>query len=84
MLDFKKSIGLSSTRLYLEETLMALSICGATNAMAAYAINKLPILRECQVHSSVILPPQDERMFRNLKVQVTSDPEYPTKKLYNL
>jgi len=34
------------------------------------------------VHSSVILGPVDENIFRNLGVQVTSEPVYQTKKLY--
>lgn len=84
ILNFKKQNGMDSPRLHLEETLIALSICGATNSMAEYAVNKLGQLNGCQAHSSVILPPQDERMFRNLKVQITQEPEYPTKRLYNL
>lgn len=84
ILNLKKAMGTDSTRLHLEETLIALSMCGATNSMAEYAIKKLGLLNGCQAHSSVILPPQDERMFMNLKVQMTQEPEYPTKKLYNL
>lgn len=83
IIDFKIKIG-QPARLTLEEALLALSICGATNAMAEFAIKKLSVLKDCQAHSTVILPPQDERMFQSLKVQFTCDPEYPTKKLYNL
>lgn len=83
IIDFKTSLG-QAQRLNLEEALLALSICGATNAMAEYSMKKLSVLKDCQAHSTVILPPQDERMFRNLKVQITCEPEYPTKKLYNL
>ncbi|MEZ5085143.1 MAG: DUF1846 family protein [Tessaracoccus sp.] len=39
-------------------------------------------LRGCDVHTSVILGSVDEGIFRNLGVQVTSEPVYQTKRLY--
>lgn len=65
-----------------EEILIALSICAATNPTAQVAMDKLPMLRGCQAHSTTILSRNDEDTFRKLGIDVTSDPEYPTESLY--
>ncbi len=83
IIELKRSYQKSSLKLDLEETLIALSICKATNPMAEYALTKLEDLRYCEAHSSVILAPADERMMRNLKLNVTTEAEYPTKNLLN-
>ncbi len=82
ILDLKKTIKSSSTKLNLEETLVALSICKATSSLAEFALTKLEDLKYCEGHSSAMLIPQDEAMVRNLKIQMTSEPVYPTKNLY--
>ncbi|WDV45245.1 DUF1846 domain-containing protein [Clostridiaceae bacterium M8S5] len=65
-----------------EEILLALSICAATNTMAAAAMEKLAELRGCQAHSTTILSTSDEQTFRKLGIDVTSDPEYPSSSLF--
>ena len=69
-------LGNRNPRLHTDETLIALSISAATNPMAECAMEQLDRLRGCEVHSSVILSPVDERTFRRLGVNLTCEPQY--------
>lgn len=77
-----KNLGNKSTALDCEEVLIALSICAATNPMAEVALQKLPMLKGCQAHSTTILSRADEEIFRRLDIDVTSDAHYPSENLY--
>ena len=44
--------------------------------MAQCAMEQLGKLRGCDVHSSVILSPVDERTFKRLGVNLTCEPRY--------
>lgn len=72
----------STAALDLEEVLIALSISAATNPMAKAVMDKLTQLKNCQAHSTTILSNVNEQTFRKLGVDVTSDPDYSTNKLY--
>ena len=63
-------------RLHTDETLIALSISAATNPTAELAMEQLSKLRGCDVHSSVILSPVDEKIFKRLGVHLTCEPKY--------
>lgn len=76
-------LGSKNPRLHTDEVLIALSISAATNETAKKAMQQLDKLRGCQVHTTVILSPVDETVFRKLGVDVTSDPIYSTKQLYH-
>ena len=69
-------LGNRNPRLHTDETLIALSISAATNPMAEYAMEQLNKLRGCDVHSSVILSPVDEKIFKRLGVNLTCEPRY--------
>jgi len=69
-------LGNRNPRLHTDETLIALSISAATNPMAEYAMDQLSKLRGCEVHSSVILSPVDEKIFKRLGVNLTCEPRY--------
>ena len=69
-------LGNRNPRLHTDETLIALSICAATNPMAELAMQQLNKLRGCDVHSSVILSPVDEKTFKRLGVNLTCEPRY--------
>ena len=69
-------LGSVNPRLHSDETLIALSICAATNPMAELAMEQLDKLRGCEVHSSVILSPVDEKTFKRLGVNLTCEPRY--------
>ena len=63
-------------RLHTDETLIALSICAATNPMAEMAMQQLSKLRGCEVHSTVILSAVDENTFKRLGVHLTCEPKF--------
>ncbi len=68
--------GSSNPRLHTDETLIALAICANTDPNAKLAIEQLPRLRGCEVHSSVMLSSVDERTFKRLGVNLTCEPKY--------
>ncbi len=76
-------LGSVNPRLHTDEILIALSICAATNPTAELALRQLPKLRGCEAHSTVLLSQVDENIFRRLGVNLTSEPQYQTKKLYH-
>ncbi len=79
-----KRLGSVNPRLHTDEVLIALSICAATNSLAKKAMDQLPKLKGTEVHSTAILSLVDEKVFRKLGVNLTSEPKYSTKKLlYN-
>ena len=69
-------LGNRNPRLHTDETLIALSISAATNPTAELAMEQLSKLRGCDVHSSVILSPVDEKTFKRLGVNLTCEPKY--------
>lgn len=75
-------LGSRNPRLHTDEVLIALSVSANGNDHARRALAELRHLRGCDVHTSVILGSVDEGIFRNLGVQVTSEPVYQTKRLY--
>jgi len=78
-----KHMGNRNPRLHTDEILIALSICAATNPTAALAMQQLSRLRGCEAHSTVILSRVDENVFHKLGVNITSEPQYQSKKLYH-
>ena len=76
-------LGNHNPRLHTDEILVALSICAATDKAAAHAMKQLKKLEGCEAHSTVILSPVDENIFRRLKINITCDPQYQTHKLYH-
>ena len=76
-------LGNHNPRLHTDEVLLALSICAASDERAADAMKQLPLLRGCEVHSTVILSPVDDNTFKRLGVNLTCDPQYQTHKLYH-
>ena len=69
-------LGNLNPRLHTDETLIALSISAATNKTADLAMKQLDNLRGCEVHSSVILSPVDEKVFKRLGVNLTCEPRF--------
>lgn len=69
-------LGNNNPRIHTDETLLALSICATTNENAKRAMDQIAKLRGCEVHSTVILSPVDERIFKRLGVNLTCEPKY--------
>ncbi len=75
-------LGSKNPRLHTDEVLIALSTSAAMSDAAQMGLAKLKDLRGCDVHTTTILGPVDERIFRELGVNVTSEPVYQNKGLY--
>ena len=69
-------LGNRNPRLHTDEVLLALSICAATDPTAEKAMEQLSRLRGCDVHSTVMLSPVDEKVFKRLGVNLTCEPKY--------
>jgi uncharacterized protein (UPF0371 family) len=65
--------------LNLDETLIALAMSAAEDEESRKALEKLPLLRDTEVHMTHIPSPGDSSGLRKLGVQFTSDPKYPAK-----
>ncbi|MCR4585693.1 MAG: DUF1846 domain-containing protein [Lachnospiraceae bacterium] len=76
-------LGNHNPRLHTDEILIALSVCAASDERAAKALEQLDNLKGTEVHTSVILSSVDTKTFRKLGVNLTSEPNYQTKKLYH-
>ncbi len=76
-------LGNQNPRLHTDETLVALSICAASDPTAETAMQQLEKLHGCDVHSTVILSQVDETMLKKLGVNLSCEPVYQTNKLYH-
>ena len=72
----------SQSLLDIEECLLALAVSAATNPMVEYAMSMLPTLKGCEAHSTVMLPERVLRVFRQLGVNITCEPEFKSKLLF--
>ena len=61
-------------RLHTDEVLVALSVLSTHDANCRRALEKLPELKGCQVHSTVMLGEVDHKIFKKLGVGLTCDP----------
>ncbi|MCK9311196.1 MAG: DUF1846 domain-containing protein [Bacteroidales bacterium] len=66
----------------VEETLIALAISAISNPAAQMALECLKDLRGCEMHSTHIPTAGDEAGFRKLKVNLTCDPKFSSKRLF--
>ena len=66
----------------VEETLIMMGISAISNPSAHLAVEKLSELRNCEVHLSHIPTAGDEAGLRKLQVNLTCDPEFPSKSLF--
>ena len=64
------------------EILIALAISAVTNPTAQVCYNKLAELSGVQAHSTVMLKKDDEQLLRDLGLDITCDPVYPSENLY--
>lgn len=76
-------LGGQNPRLHTDEVLIALSTCAATDKNAQFALEQLPKLKGCQVHTSVMLSDVDIKTFKKLGIGLTSEPIYEHKKIYH-
>lgn len=69
-------MGSKNPRIHIDETLIALSICAASDPVAKKALEGLNSLKGAEAHSSVILSSIDETMFKKLGIHLTCEPVY--------
>ncbi|MBE6935539.1 MAG: DUF1846 domain-containing protein [Ruminococcaceae bacterium] len=79
----RETLGRRSPKLNLEEMLVALSICAATNPMAELALSKLPQLKGCEAHTSYMVTAPGTNILRSLGMNVTCEAVFETDALYN-
>lgn len=75
-------LGGRNPRLHTDEVLIALSLAACTDDNAKHAMEQLPNLKGCQVHTSVMLSEVDVKIFKKLGVDLTSEPIQTFRKKY--
>lgn len=78
-----KRLGNHNPRLHTDEVLIALTICATTDPTAAKALGELGNLKNCEMHSTVLLSQVDVTTIKKLGVNLTCEPKYQTKKLFH-
>ncbi len=64
----------NNPRLHTDEVLVALAMLSLHDENCKKAIDALPQLKGCQVHTTVMLSEVDRKIFKKLGVDLTSDP----------
>lgn len=64
-------LGNKNPRLHTDETLIALSISALNDEKAKLALNQLSKLKNCEMHSSVMLAHVDENLIKKLGIRLT-------------
>ena len=67
-------LGGRNPRLHTDEVLVALSVLSQVDENCLKAIEQLPQLRGCQVHSTVMLSEVDRKIFKKLGVGLSCEP----------
>jgi len=75
-------LGNENPRLQTDEVLLALAIKAATNETAGMVLEQLLKLRRSEGHSTVILSQIDIAVFRQLGVNMTCEPVFLNKRLF--
>ena len=75
-------LGSRNPRLHTDEVLIALSVSAATDKNAQLALEQLPKLNGCQLHTSVMLSSVDINVFKKLFIQATFEPKYEIKTVF--
>ena len=78
--DYMKS---RNPRLHTDEMLVALAISAASDQYAMHAMQQLDKLKNCDVHSSVILSSVDDGVFKRLGMHLTCEATYESNRLYH-
>ncbi len=71
-----KHLGSKNPRIHMDETLIALSICAASDEIAKKALEGLSALKGAEAHSTVILSQVDENVFKKLGINLTCEAVY--------
>ncbi len=84
VLDLKRTkLGIKKGKLTLKDVLMLLSINSVTNPTAELVLKQLDKLKGLEAHSSSMLNASDQNTLLALGINITSEPYYSSKSLYN-
>lgn len=78
----KNILGMKQETLDLEEVLICLSMSSATNPTAELAMERLRSLEGCELHLTHVPSPGDEAGLRSLRVNLTTDANFPSRDLF--
>ena len=67
-------LGAKNPRLHTDEVLIALSVTAASDPTAKLAMEQMPKLSGCQMHTSVMLSDVDSKTLKRLGVDLTCEP----------
>ena len=67
-------LGAKNPRLHTDEVLIALSVTAASDPIAKLAMEQMPKLSGCQMHTSVMLSDVDSKTLKRLGVYLTCEP----------
>ena len=67
-------LGGNNPRLHTDEVLVALSVLSQHDEQCRRALEQLPHLRGCQVHTTIMLGEVDRKIFKKLGCDLTCDP----------
>lgn len=70
-----KHLGNKNPRLHTDEVLLALSVSAAEDENAKLALDQLYKLKNCEMHSTVMLAQVDQNILKKLGVRLTCDPK---------
>ena len=68
-------LGNKNPRLHTDEVLLALSISAVADEKAKRALDELVNLKNCEMHSTVILAQVDQNILKKLGIRLTCDPK---------
>lgn len=69
-------LNIANPLLDIDEVLLTLSIASSHDEHAQKCLKVLPLLKGCEIHSTVILSKKDTATLRNLQMNLTCDPKY--------
>ena len=67
-------LGGNNPRLHTDEVLVALSVLSQHDEQCRHALEQLPKLRGCQIHTTIMLGEVDHKIFKKLGCGLTCDP----------
>ena len=71
-------LNMKTPLLDIDEVLLTLTIASAQDQNAKKCLEALPLLKDCEIHSTVILSNKDTETLRKLNMNLTCDPKHAT------
>ena len=69
------NLNIANPLLDIDEVLLTLTIASSSQPNAKQCLEVLPLLKDCEIHSTVILSKKDTETLRNLQMNLTCDPK---------